>query len=336
MYALEESKIVDEIKRRGCKRVLLQMPEGLKPKGFNLARFLGKETGAEIFLSGDPCYGACDLALGPRKAVQADLLVHVGHAEIPDEFIEENVLYVEARAELPIDEPMMQAIKMLEGEHVIGLASNIQHIGQIDRAKELLEQNGKEVLIGRPSGWLKYPGQVLGCDYGSVRSISEKVDAIVVLSGGDFHALGIPLATGKRTIVVDAYQKLAKDMTETCQRLLRKRWANINRFKEARRIGIIVGLKSSQMNVAVGRRVKELLEQNDFSPVLLCATEVIPETLESFTDLEAFVEISCPRISTDDQERYHKPILNPEEVMIALGKKSWEDYTRGMTLEEWH
>jgi 2-(3-amino-3-carboxypropyl)histidine synthase len=336
LYELEENKIVDEIKKRGCKRVLLQMPEGLKPNGFRLARFLAEESGAEIFLSGDPCYGACDLALSPRKAVQADLLVHVGHAEIPSEFVDQNVLYVEARADLPIDEPMMQAIKMLEKERVIGLASNIQHIHQIDRAREILVQHGKEVLIGRPSGWLKYPGQVLGCDYGSVRAIAEKVDAIIVLSGGDFHAAGIPLATGKRTIVVDPYQKVAKDMTETCQRLLRKRWINISRFKEAKRIGIIVGLKSSQMNLSLARRIKELLEQNEYLSVLVCASEVIPETLESFTDLEAFVEISCPRISTDDQERYHKPILNPEEVMIALGKKRWEDYTKGMTLEEWH
>ena len=200
----------------------------------------------------------------------------------------------------------------------------------------ILEEHGKMVMIGRPSGWLKYPGQILGCDYGSVRAIAQKVDAIVVLSGGNFHALGIPLATGKRTIVVDPFEKSARDMTEVCRRLLRKRWINITRFKEAKRIGIIIGLKSSQMNISVARRIKELLEQSGCSAILLCATEVIPETLESFTDLDAFVEISCPRISTDDQERYRKPILNPEEVMIALGKKPWEDYTKGMTLEEWH
>lgn len=312
------------------------MPEGLKPVGFKLAKTLEKETGAEVFLSGDPCYGACDLALTPKRVVEADLLVHLGHAEIPGEFADENVLYVEARADVPIDEPMSEAARMLEKEHVIGLASNIQHIHQIIRAKEILEKRGKEVLIGRPSGWLKYPGQILGCDYGSVRAIAEKVDAIVVLSGGDFHALGIPLATGKRTIVVDPFENTVRDMTEVCRRLLRKRWINITRFKEAKRIGIIVGLKSSQMNISLGRRIKELLEQNGQSPVVICATEVIPETLESFTDLDAFVEISCPRISTDDQERYRKPILNPEEVMIALGKKSWEDYTKAMTLEEWH
>lgn len=336
MYQLEEQRIIDEVRRRGSKRVLLQMPEGLKPIGFKLAKLLEKETQAEVFVSGDPCYGACDLALYPKKRVEADLLIHVGHAEIPGEFLEENVLYVEARADVSIDEPMSEAVKMLENEHVVGLASNVQHIHQIERAKRILEGHGKEVLIGRPSGWLKYAGQVLGCDYGSVRAIAEKVDAFVVLSGGDFHALGIPIATGKRTIVVDPFQKTARDMTEVCRRLLRKRWINITRFKEAKKIGIVVGLKSSQMNISLARRLKGLLEENGYSAILICASEVIPETLESFIDLDAYVEISCPRISTDDQERYQKPILNPEETMVALGKKSWEDYTKGMILEEWH
>jgi 2-(3-amino-3-carboxypropyl)histidine synthase len=336
MYELEEDRIIDEVKRRKSRRVLLQMPEGLKSIGFDLAKRLEKETHSEVFVSGDPCYGACDLAIYPKRHIDADLLVHIGHAEIPGEFPQESILYVEARAQVPIDEAMLQAIKMLEREHIIGLASNIQHIHQISRAKEILQAHGKEVVVGRPSGWLKYEGQVLGCDYGSVRAIAEKVDAIVLLSGGDFHALGIPLATGKRTIVVDPYQKTARDMTETCRKLLQKRWMSIMRFKEAKKIGVIVGLKSSQMNIPLARRLKELLENAGYSTVLLCVTEVIPETLESFVDIEAYVEISCPRIGTDDQDRYRKPILNPEETMIVLGKKRWEDYTKGMTLEEWH
>ena len=335
MYELEEERIVEEVRRRGSKRVLLQMPEGLKPLGFRLAKLL-EDQGVEVFISGDPCYGACDLALGAKSHVEADLLIHIGHAEIPGEFPEENVLFVEARSTAPIDDLIERAASMLELEHRIGLASNIQHIHQLKTAKEILERNGKEVLIGRASGWLLYPGQVLGCDYGSVRAIADKVDAIVVLSGGDFHALGIPLATGKRTIVVDPFQRTAKDMTEACKKLLRKRWVNIEKFKEAKRVGIIVGLKSSQMNIALARRLKQLLEENGQAAILICAAEVIPETLESFMDLEGYVEVSCPRISTDDQERYRKPILNPEELMIALGKKSWEEYTKGMTLEEWH
>ena len=336
MYQLEEQKILDEVKKRGSKRILLQMPEGLKPIGFRVAKLLEERANVEVFVSGDPCYGACDLALIPKQQVHADLLIHIGHAEIPGEFVDEKVMYVEARADEPIDQPMEQAIAMLTQEHTIGLASNIQHIHMLERAKQILEEHGKEVVIGRPSGWLKYPGQVLGCDYASVRAISDKIDAIILLSGVDFHALGIPLATGKRTIVVDPFQSKANDITETCRRLLRKRFASIAKFKEAKRIGIIVGLKSSQMNASLPLRLKQLLEENGYSAILICATEIIPETLNSFTDLDAYVEISCPRISTDDQNRYRKPILNPEEVMVAIGKKQWEDYTKGMTLEKWH
>ena len=168
MYSLEENRIFDEIKRRGAKRILLQLPEGLKPLGFELAQRIEKETGAEVFLSGDPCYGACDLALMPKEFVKAELLVHIGHAAIPGEFTDENVMYVEARADVSIESPMGQAVKMLQTEQVIGLASNVQHIHQLEKAKQILEENGKQVLVGRASGWLKYPGQVLGCDYGSI------------------------------------------------------------------------------------------------------------------------------------------------------------------------
>lgn len=336
MYDIEEEKILHEIKRLGLKRVLVQFPEGLKPLGFELAQLIEQETNAEVFLAGDPCYGACDLSLSATRLVGAELLIHIGHAEIPGEFTDEKVMYIEARSDARVEQPMLQALEMLTQEKVVGLASNIQHIHKIEQAKQILEEHGKQVLVGRPSGWLKYPGQVLGCDYGSVRAIAEKTDAIVILSSGDFHALGLPLATGKRTIVVDPFHGTAKDMTEECGRLLMKRWATITKFKAAKKIGIIVGLKSSQMNISVARRLKQLLKENGYKPQLICATEVIPEALDSFTDVEAYVEISCPRISTDDQDRYAKPILNPEEVMIAIGKKSWEDYTKGMTLEIWH
>jgi len=336
LFNLDKERILNEIRNRGVKRVLVQLPEGLKPLGFELTQFIESQTGAEVFLSGDPCYGACDLALVSKNSIKAELLIHIGHSEIPSEFVSENVIYVEGQANVSIDEAILEAAKMLTKEHRIGLASNIQHIHQIERAKQILEELGKEVLIGRPSGWLKYPGQILGCDYGTVRAIADKVDAIVVLSGGDFHAIGVPLSTGRRTIVADPFQGTAKDMTDMCRRLLQKRWATISRFREAKRIGIIVGLKSSQMNISLSRRIKQLLQENGYLVALICATEVAPDTLSSFTDLDAYVEIACPRISTDDQERYQKPILNPEEVMVALGKKPWEEYTKEMTLETWH
>ncbi|MCJ7456558.1 diphthamide synthesis protein, partial [Candidatus Bathyarchaeota archaeon] len=92
MYDLEEARIIREIKKRSSHRVLLQLPEGLKPLAARLAKKLQDESGAEVFVSGDPCYGACDLALEQMKQLHADLLIHVGHAEIPSESARDDIV----------------------------------------------------------------------------------------------------------------------------------------------------------------------------------------------------------------------------------------------------
>jgi 2-(3-amino-3-carboxypropyl)histidine synthase len=334
MYDLEEARLVDEIKRRSPRRVLLQLPEGLKPHAARLAEKLQDVSGAEVFISGDPCYGACDLALHQMKELRADLLIHVGHAEISNQDVHDNIVYIEARSDEKIEKPLAEAVKLLKEEKSIGLAASVQHLHLLKLARESLEQAGKTVWMGKASGRLRHEGQVLGCDYGSVLSIANKVEAFIVIAAGDFHALGISVATGKRTIVADPYQQTARDTARLVDKILRQRYATILKFKEAKRVGIIVGLKSGQINLAVAKKLKALLEQNGKKCTLIASSELIPESIESFTDLEGLVETACPRVAIDDRSRYHKPVVNPEEALIAIGKKSWEDYGKH-TEETW-
>jgi len=328
MYDLEEARIIQEIKKRSSHRVLLQLPEGLKPLAAKLARRLQDESGVEVFVSGDPCYGACDLALEQMKQLRADLLIHVGHAEIPSDSARDDIIYVEARSDEKIDKPLADALKLLSGDRNIGLAASVQHLHMLQSAKETLERAGKTVWIGRASGRLKHEGQLLGCDYGSVLSVASHVDAFLVIAGGDFHALGVSLAAGKRVIIADPYQQTARDAGPLVNKILRQRYATITKFKETKRVGIIVGLKSGQMNLPLARNLKTLLEQDGKTCTLIASSELIPESMESFTDLDGLVEVACPRISIDDRSRYHKPVVNPDEALIAIGKKSWEEYVK--------
>jgi len=334
MYDLEEARLVDEIKRRAPRRVLLQLPEGLKPHAARLAERLQNASGAEVFVSGDPCYGACDLALHQMKELHADLLIHVGHAEIPNENARDDIVYVEARSDEKIEKPLGEALELLKDEKNIGLAASVQHLHLLKPARESLEQAGKTVWIGKASGRLRHEGQVLGCDYGSVQSMANKVEAFIVIAAGDFHALGVSLSTGKRTIVADPYQQTARDTARLVDKILRQRYATILKFKEAKKVGIIVGLKSGQLNLALAKRLKTLLEQGGKNCTLIASSELIPESIESFTDLDGIVETACPRVAIDDRSRYHKPVVNLEEALIAIGKKSWEEYGKH-TEETW-
>src|SRR5712692_1350544 len=100
MYDLEEERLVAEITGRGARRLLIQLPDGLKNEGPQLANLVREKTGAEVFVSASSAWGACDLSLDAAARLKADLLVHYGH----NEFLRDGsngipVLYILPRAD---------------------------------------------------------------------------------------------------------------------------------------------------------------------------------------------------------------------------------------------
>jgi len=80
-YDLELDKVASEIKKQKSKRVLIQLPDGLKPFGTLIIQKLKEKTknSAEIFLWFDTCFGACDIPLETEK-LGIDLIVQFGHS----------------------------------------------------------------------------------------------------------------------------------------------------------------------------------------------------------------------------------------------------------------
>ncbi|MEK6934866.1 MAG: diphthamide synthesis protein [Nanoarchaeota archaeon] len=79
-YDLELDKAIEEIKKIKAKNVLVQFPDGLKPKATEVAEKLKKETTANIFIWMESCWGSCDYP----EIKNIDLLIQFGHAP-PDE-----------------------------------------------------------------------------------------------------------------------------------------------------------------------------------------------------------------------------------------------------------
>ena len=77
MHDLELHKAAEEIRKSMANTVLVQLPEGLKPKAKEIADFLEKSTSAKIFIWAGSCYGACDVP--DVKGI--DLLIQFGHSE---------------------------------------------------------------------------------------------------------------------------------------------------------------------------------------------------------------------------------------------------------------
>lgn len=322
LFDFEEKKLREEIKNRNPKIVLLQLPEGLKPEAPHLANIV-ERAGALPIVSADPCYGACDLADSEAKNLGADLIIHYGHSpmvidsEIP-------VVYFEAKTRIDVKKVVMKALSFLEPWQNIGLTTTVQHIEELEDIKNILENSGKTVLIG-DSGYLKYPGQVLGCDFRNAQIISENVEAYLFVGGGKFHAIGLALATGKPTIVADPYERTVYPIEDQARRVTLQRWANISIAKQVKNFGILISLKTGQMKIKNALSIKEKLEKNNFDVTLFSIREVTPTVLMQFSGIEAFVNTACPRLSLDDAIYFEKPVLSINETLVMLGEMKWED-----------
>lgn len=321
-YNLEEKRLREEIVKRKAKRVLIQLPEGLKREGPHLAAIVEK-TGALAIVSADPCYGACDLATSEAKNLNADLVVHYGHTEMIKQ-AGVPVVYIEARANAHVEDTVRKAMRRLKNWNHIGVTTTVQHIHQINQVRELLLEAGKTVAVG-DSGSVKYAGQIVGCNYSNAKSISKDVDGFLFVGGGRFHALGVALATMKPTVVADPYEKKAYCLEDEAKKLFKQRWANISEARKAKNFGILVGLKTGQKRLAEAIEIKKKFERKGKEALLLTLKEITPETLMEFPNIDAFVNTACPRLALDNSSKFRKPFINLNEALVALGEITWEE-----------
>jgi diphthamide biosynthesis enzyme Dph1/Dph2-like protein len=77
-YTYDLDLLVKEITLHKAKRVLLHLPDGLKPQAKKIRDEIKKKTKAEVLIWAGSCYGACDIPQGIEK-LGVDILFHFGH-----------------------------------------------------------------------------------------------------------------------------------------------------------------------------------------------------------------------------------------------------------------
>jgi len=312
-FDLDLERVIGIIKDRNCKKVGLQFPEGLKRRAPGLAEEIEKKTMASVIISGNPCFGACDI--DTVLAGRVDVLFHFGHAGMGKH---DNVVFIEARSNVDVIPAVRNAIPLLKTGR-IGLITTVQHVHKLDEVCTVLKEHGKECVIGRGDGRVAYPGHVLGCNFTAARIDCEE---LLYIGSGVFHPLGVAIATGKRVVAADPYLNQAVEVAP--KKFQRKRGGYIAKAMNADVFGIIVSTKSGQNRMELAMRLKTLAEKHGKKCLIIEMDLVTPEQLLAF-QADAYVNTACPRITIDDAERFHVPVLTPQEFESAIGERGIEN-----------
>lgn len=318
-FDFELDRIAVEVKKRKCRTVLLQFPEGLKRRAFKIAEMLGKKVkNCRIVVSGEPCFGACDL-----PDTDADLIVNFGHLHIPSLEVNRPVLYVEAKSLVNPIPAIEKVIDKLPKK--LGVVTTAQHLHDIKTIKQCLKNHGKIVFIGKGDNRLFSNGQVLGCNVTSATNVSDKVDAFLFVGSGTFHPLAVALATSKDVIAVDPATKKYIALADIKDRVLRQRHALIEIAKNAKNFGIILSTKPGQRREQIAFDIHDKLDDKNKTGVIVELKDVTPQKLDAFA-MDCWVSTACPRLAIDDCALFVKPLLTPVELDIVLDLREWKEY----------
>lgn len=318
---MEVEKVINHINKKGYKNVGLQFPEGLKMQAVSIARKIEDETDATVIISGDPCFGACDVCDKKMEGI-VDMIVHYAHTPLPLKY-KVPVMFIEAYSSINVKRSLDKALELLEDYSKIALATTTQHLHLLGEIKDYLEDNGKEIVIGSSSkGTTK--GQVLGCNFSSIKNLDAEI--YLFIGSGKFHPLGIHLFTKAPVIAVDPYNGEANEISDYADRILRIRFARIIKAKSVKKWGILVSSKEGQYRMSLAKEIKKSLQDENMEAYIILIDKISPEILLPYMDLEGFIVTACPRIAIDDSAMYKKPLITPKELEIVLNKRKWEEY----------
>jgi 2-(3-amino-3-carboxypropyl)histidine synthase len=308
----ELDRIVEAVGARDAEKVGLQFPEGLKRRGPQVADDLREllPEGVTVMISGQPCYGACDLDTYLMR--RTDVFVHFGHSPMKES---EKIIYVPLFSNVEVTPIMEESLAELSDPNEdpdVGLVTTAQHMNRFEEMRAFLEERGYEVHTRKGDERLTHEGQVLGCNYASA---DIGADQVLYVGGGKFHPLGLAMEyPEKRVVIADPVNNVVT-VADT-EQFMRQRYASVHKAMDARTWGVIFCTKIGQgrFDVAEG-----IVEEND-DAYLITMDEVTPDRLRNF-DMDAFVNTGCPRITTDDGPQFHKPMLTPGEYEIAVGNE---------------
>lgn len=317
---MDLDRVIRKINSKNIRNVGLQFPEGLKMQAINIARAIEEECDVNVIISGDPCFGACDVSDYKMKD-SVDLIIHFGHTPLPIRY-EIPTLFIEAFANIDVKKDLKRCLDELKDYSRVALVTTTQHLHLLNEMKDFLEDNGKEVVLGSSKSTRK--GQVLGCNFSSIKNLDAEV--FLFIGSGNFHPLGIYLFTKAPVLALDPYNNELREMTDYADRILRIRFARITKAREAKKWGIIVSSKEGQYRLELAREIKKLLKDSGMEGFIIMLDNVNPDVLLPYFDLDAFVVTACPRIAIDDSQMYKKPLITPQELEIVLNKRDWENY----------
>ncbi|MBS3080182.1 diphthamide synthesis protein [Candidatus Pacearchaeota archaeon] len=232
------------------------------------------------------------------------------------------ILFIEAKYEKPVylTDNLRKYLKNKKTKSIALFASvQFSNLDNFIKEIEKLKIKVNITKAKRTSSVL----QILGCDcYKDTFKVPiiEQSDLILYVGDGLFHPKALLLSQIKNEKIkpVIIYNPIAKDIRELTEKdieqQLKKMKANLRKYLNAEKIGILVSIKPGQQYLALAKKLKEQLVKEGKKPYIFVDNTFDLNALENYPFIQCWVNTACPRIGTDDIINIEQPMINIREA----------------------
>ncbi|KDN49710.1 hypothetical protein RSAG8_01775, partial [Rhizoctonia solani AG-8 WAC10335] len=346
------------------RQIALQFPDellGVSVPIYNrLRRLLG--NGRNAYVLADTTYGSCCVDEVAAAHIDADVVVHYGHACLsPTSRLP--VIYVFGKQPIDIQDCVNQISLVIRAQlsgtrptKSLVLKSDVSYAYSTGGIQELLQKEFPDLEVVAPDVPTRYvppPSASAIAPYApadpdqpsepispllsmssitksaGLAKVSEGVstgECLILYVGGESLALTNFLLTHSSSEVVSygPQTKTARRETGGVNKLLMRRYAIIQKARDADVIGILVGTLGVASYLPLMAHLRRLLSKAQKKCYTISVGKLNPAKLANFVEIECFVLVACPENSVIDSKDFYRPIVTPFELEIALGAdRSW-------------
>ncbi|BGP16795.1 hypothetical protein JCM10213_002189 [Rhodosporidiobolus nylandii] len=153
----------------------------------------------------------------------------------------------------------------------------------------------------------------------------DKDEVAIFWLGGESLALNNVLLTHGRCRVFsfDPSTSTTRLESQRTNRMLMRRYAAVEKAKDADVIGILVGTLGVAAYLPLITHLRQLIASHQKKSYTVAVGKLNPAKLANFIEVECFVLVACPENVMVDSKEFLRPIVTPFELELALTGKSW-------------
>ncbi|CAA6660322.1 unnamed protein product [Spirodela intermedia] len=354
----EISTTAEFVRSRGYKRVALQFPDELLDDATRVAKALRAELGkgVALYVMADTAYGSCCVDEVAASHVDADCVVHYGHAccsptsTLPALFVFGKMpINVNICAEslyncLSTSEKPVLVLFGLEFAHVLDsikreIANKLSESGvtlpepifadvscfSIDPTKmyitEERDTNAESDDRNKSNASSSY---TLGGLTWGIPADHRIEQYLLFWIGSDNPAFTnvMLMFNSCETVRYDAKENCLVKDRNLHRKILNRRYYLVEKAKDANIVGILVGTLGIAGYLNMVQQMKKLIEKAGKKSYTLVMGRPSAAKLANFPECDVFVYVSCAQTALLDSKEFLAPVITPFEAMLAFQRGS--------------